>query len=232
MLTDSRRLVFPESTLFFALYGARREGQDFIADLYLRGVRNFVVYQKLLVEDYPEANFIIVKSTLRALQLLAIFHRQQFDLPVIGITGSNGKTIVKEWLNQLLEDRYRIVRSPRSYNSQIGVPLSVWQIAYTNDLALIEAGISQTGEMKVLEEIIHPTIGVFTNIGEAHDQGFENTQAKILEKLELFIHASVLIYPSDQTVLEKTVLAWHFMHPSTRLFPIGKNAEATLQIKN
>ena len=210
LLTDSRRLIFPESTLFFALYGSRREGHAFIADLYLRGVRNFVVYQSLQVEDYPEANFILVKNSLRALQSLAIFHRQQFDLPVIGITGSNGKTIVKEWLNQLLEDRFRIVRSPRSYNSQIGVPLSVWQISETSDLALIEAGISQTGEMKVLEEIIKPTIGVFTNIGEAHDQGFENTQAKILEKLELFIHATALIYPSDQTELEKIILAWHF----------------------
>ncbi|MEJ0081831.1 MAG: Mur ligase family protein [Puia sp.] len=158
LLTDSRRLIFPESTLFFALYGLRREGHAFIADLYLRGVRNFVVYQSLQVEDYPEANFILVKNSLRALQSLAIFHRQQFDLPVIGITGSNGKTIVKEWLNQLLEDRYRIVRSPRSYNSQIGVPLSIWQIHETNDLALIEAGISQTGEMKVLEESSSPRL--------------------------------------------------------------------------
>lgn len=232
LLTDSRRLVFPDSTLFFALYGSRREGHAFISDLYLRGVRNFVVYQTMLVEDYPEANFILVKNSLRALQSLAIFHRQQFDLPVIGITGSNGKTIVKEWLNQLLEDRYRIVRSPRSYNSQIGVPLSVWQISETNDLALIEAGISQTGEMKILEEIIKPTIGVFTNIGEAHDQGFENTHAKILEKLELFIQATILIYPSDQTQLEKAILAWHFLHPSVRLISIGSSAEAMIQVKN
>jgi alanine racemase len=232
LLTDSRRLVFPESTLFFALYGSRRDGHAFIADLYLRGVRNFLVYQTVQLEDYPEANFILVKNTLRALQSLAVFHRQQFDLPVIGITGSNGKTIVKEWLNQLLEDRYRIVRSPRSYNSQIGVPLSVWQISDTNDLAIIEAGISQKGEMKVLEEIIKPTIGVFTNIGEAHDQGFENTHAKILEKLGLFIHSTILIYPSDQTELEKTILAWHFLHPETRLMSIGKNAEAVIQVKN
>ncbi|HET7003198.1 MAG TPA: bifunctional UDP-N-acetylmuramoyl-tripeptide:D-alanyl-D-alanine ligase/alanine racemase [Puia sp.] len=232
LLTDSRRLVFPDTTLFFALYGSRREGHAFIADLYLRGVRNFVVYQTMKLEDYPEANFILVKNSLQALQSLAVFHRRQFDLPVIGITGSNGKTIVKEWLNQLLEDRYRIVRSPRSYNSQIGVPLSVWQINETNDLALIEAGISQAGEMKVLEEIIKPAIGVFTNIGEAHDQGFENKHAKILEKLELFIHATILIYPSDQTDLEKTVLAWHFMHPSIRLISIGKNPEALIQVKN
>lgn len=232
MLTDSRRLVFPDTTLFFALYGPRREGHTYITDLYLRGVRNFVVYQTMSVEDFPDANIILVKNSLRALQSLAVFHRQQFDLPVIGITGSNGKTIVKEWLNQLLEDRYRIVRSPRSYNSQIGVPLSVWQITEMNDLALIEAGISQTGEMKVLEEIIKPTIGVFTNIGEAHDQGFENTHAKILEKLELFVQSNILIYPSDQTELEKTILAWHFMHSSTRLISIGKNAEAVIQVRN
>jgi Alr-MurF fusion protein len=232
LLTDSRRLIFPESTLFFALYGVRREGHSFITDLYLRGVRNFIVYQTLRVEEYPDANFILVKNSLHALQSLAIFHRQQFDLPVIGITGSNGKTIVKEWLNQLMEDRYRIVRSPRSYNSQIGVPLSVWQISETNDLALIEAGISQTSEMKVLEEIIKPTIGVFTNIGEAHDQGFENTHAKILEKLELFIHATALIYPSDQTELEKTILAWHFLRPAIRLISVGKNAASTIQIKS
>jgi len=232
LLTDSRRLVFPDTTLFFALYGPRREGHTYITDLYLRGVRNFVVYQTMSVEDFPDANIILVKNSLRALQSLAVFHRQQFDLPVIGITGSNGKTIVKEWLNQLLEDRYRIVRSPRSYNSQIGVPLSVWQITEMNDLALIEAGISQTGEMKVLEEIIKPTIGVFTNIGEAHDQGFENTHAKILEKLELFVQSNILIYPSDQTELEKTILAWHFMHSSTRLISIGKNAEAVIQVRN
>lgn len=232
LLTDSRRLIYPESTLFFALYGTRRDGHDFIPDLYLRGVRNFIIYQTLNAEDYPDANFILVKNSLRALQSLAAFHRQQFDLPVLGITGSNGKTIVKEWLNQLLEDRYQIVRSPRSYNSQIGVPLSIWQISEKNDLALIEAGISQTGEMKVLEEIVKPTIGVFTNIGEAHDQGFENTHLKILEKLELFNHSTALIYPADQTELGKTIMAWHFLHPAPSLISIGRNKDATIQIIN
>ncbi len=149
LLTDSRRLYYPETTLFFALYGIRRSGHDFIPDLYLRGVRNFIIYDSIDLKDYQDANFILVEDSLRALQILAVFHRQQFDLPVIGITGSNGKTIVKEWLNQLLEDRFQIVRSPRSYNSQIGVPLSVWQINEQHNLALIEAGISQKGEMKV-----------------------------------------------------------------------------------
>ena len=189
--------------MFFALYGPRRDGHAFIPDLYLRGVRNFIIYQPLDLKDYPDANFILVKDSLHALQTLAAFHRQQFDLPVLGITGSNGKTIVKEWLNQLLEDRFQIVRSPRSYNSQIGVPLSLWQIRENHELALIEAGISQSGEMTVLEEMIKPTLGVFTNIGEAHDQGFKDTESKILEKLELFKHADALIFPADQSPAEK-----------------------------
>jgi UDP-N-acetylmuramyl pentapeptide synthase len=149
-LTDSRRLFYPETTLFFALYGQRRNGQAFIPDLYLRGVRNFIIYDALDSKDFPEANFILVKDSLRALQLLAAFHRLQFDIPILGITGSNGKTIVKEWLNQLLEDQFQIVRSPRSYNSQIGVPLSIWQINVRHNLALIEAGISQMKEMRIL----------------------------------------------------------------------------------
>jgi Alr-MurF fusion protein len=209
----------------------RRDGHSFIPDLYLRGVRNFIVSQPVNEKDYPDANFVLVKDSLRSLQQLATFHRQQFDLPVLGITGSNGKTIVKEWLNQLLEDRYQIVRSPRSYNSQIGVPLSIWQISERHNLALIEAGISQAGEMKALEEIIKPTIGVFTNIGEAHDQGFENTHAKILEKLELFKNAAALVYPADQPELTKTILAWHFMHPAPDLISVGSEQGGTIRVK-
>jgi alanine racemase len=231
LLTDSRRLVFPETSLFFALYGPRRDGHAYIQDLYLRGVRNFIIYHSLDPKDYPDANFILVKDSLRALQQLAAFHRQQFDLPVTGITGSNGKTIVKEWLNQLLEDRYRIARSPRSYNSQIGVPLSIWQINERHEMALIEAGISHSGEMRFLEEIIKPTIGVFTNIGEAHDQGFENTDAKIREKLELFKNSAALIFPADQPALKKTILTWHFLHPAPTLISIGKEEDNIIQIK-
>jgi len=231
LLTDSRRLVYPETTLFFALHGPRRDGQAFIADLYLRGVRNFIIYQTPDIRDYPESNFILVKDTLRALQSLAAFHRQQFDLPVLGITGSNGKTIVKEWLNQLLEDKFQIVRSPRSYNSQIGVPLSIWQINDGHDLALIEAGISQSGEMKVLEEIIKPRIGVFTNIGEAHDQGFRDIHSKIQEKLELFKNSAALIFPADQSELKKAILAWHFLHPAPELISIGKENDSVIRLK-
>jgi alanine racemase len=217
--------------LFFALKGPRRDGNAFIPDLYLRGVRNFVVYQSPDLKDFPEANFILVENTLRAIQSLATFHRQQFDIPMLGITGSNGKTIVKEWLNQLLEDRFQIVRSPRSYNSQVGVPLSIWQISELHDLALIEAGISRSGEMATLEEMIKPTIGIFTNIGEAHDQGFESREEKIREKLGLFIHARALIYSSDQKELKKTILAWHDLHPSPVLISIGRQTDATVQVK-
>ncbi|HEV3224031.1 MAG TPA: bifunctional UDP-N-acetylmuramoyl-tripeptide:D-alanyl-D-alanine ligase/alanine racemase [Puia sp.] len=231
LLTDSRRLFYPETTLFFALYGQRRNGQAFIPDLYLRGVRNFIIYDALDSKDFPEANFILVKDSLRALQLLAAFHRLQFDIPVLGITGSNGKTIVKEWLNQLLEDQFQIVRSPRSYNSQIGVPLSIWQINVRHNLALIEAGISQMKEMRILEEMIKPTLGVFTNIGEAHDQGFENTETKIREKLELFKDSIALIYPSDQKELKKVIRSWHALHPALELISIGKQEDAVIQIK-
>ena len=141
----------------------------------------------------------------------------------MGITGSNGKTIVKEWLNQLLEDRFQIVRSPRSYNSQIGVPLSIWQISELHELALIEAGISQAGEMQLLEEMIKPDIGVLTNIGGAHDQGFENTQTKIREKLELFKNSNVLIYPADNgTQVQRVIMEWHVLHPAPGLVSIGQ----------
>jgi Alr-MurF fusion protein len=231
-LTDSRRLIYPETTLFFALYGPRRDGHVFIPELYLRGVRNFIVYQTPELKEYPEANFILVKDSLRALQQLAVFHRQQFDLPVVGITGSNGKTIVKEWLNQLLEDRFQIVRSPRSYNSQIGVPLSIWQIHEHHELALMEAGISRVGEMHTLEEMIRPTIGVLTNIGEAHDQGFENTESKIREKLELFRDSLALVYPADQPGLRHTIKTWQSLHPSLALVSIGKQAEDTIRIQS
>ena len=146
---------------------------------------------------YPDANFILVENTLDALQHLASYHRKQFNFPVIGITGSNGKTIVKEWLYQLLHKDYNIVRSPKSYNSQIGVPLSVWQMNEQHSLAIFEAGISQPGEMEKLEEIIQPTIGILTNIGEAHSEGFNSFTEKALEKIKLFRHCKKIIYNKD-----------------------------------
>ncbi|HZE84298.1 MAG TPA: Mur ligase family protein, partial [Puia sp.] len=202
LLLDSRRLIFPETSLFFALVSSRRDGHLFIADLYKRGVRNFVVSHDPLsgaeAPLFPDANIILVKDTLAALQQLAAWHRRQFAIPVIGITGSNGKTIVKEWLNQLLEDEFHIVRSPRSYNSQTGVPLSVWQLKETHELAIFEAGISRREEMRRLETIVRPSIGLFTNIGAAHSEGFGSLDEKAREKAQLFRHAGLIIYCSDQ----------------------------------
>ena len=199
LLTDSRNLTYPDVTLFFALVTAKGDGHKYISQLYKQGVRAFVVNRtpEDFEETCPEAWFLVVKDTLKALQSLAAFHRSRFSVPVVGITGSNGKTIVKEWLYQLLHDTKDVVRSPRSYNSQIGVPLSVWQLHKGTELAIFEAGISQVGEMENLEPIIRPTIGVLTNVGSAHDAGFENLRHKLLEKLQLFKHCKVLIYNAD-----------------------------------
>ena len=211
LLLDSRRLIFPETTLFFALKGQSRDGVRFIPELYRRGVRNFVVSAGPSAEQMGtmiDANIIVVDDTLQALQLLAVWHRKQFSLPVIGITGSNGKTIVKEWLNQLLESEYHIVRSPRSYNSQTGVPLSVWQLAPVFELAIFEAGISRRGEMNKLETMIRPTIGIFTTIGQAHSEGFDSLAEKAIEKLSLFQSAEVLIYCNDQPETVAAITQW------------------------
>ncbi|HSC38773.1 MAG TPA: bifunctional UDP-N-acetylmuramoyl-tripeptide:D-alanyl-D-alanine ligase/alanine racemase, partial [Chitinophagaceae bacterium] len=205
LLPDSRKVLFPATSLFFALKGARRDGHSFVADVYEKGVRNFIVSNPEPVTLPPDANIILVKDSLLAMQAIAAFHRKRFNYPVIGITGSNGKTIVKEWLNQLLEERYTIVRSPKSYNSQVGVPLSVWQMNDDYRLALFEAGISQSGEMDKLEKIIQPTIGLFTNIGEAHSSGFLNIRQKVKEKLQLFKHVDTLIYCGDYPELNEGV---------------------------
>jgi alanine racemase len=191
LVLDSRKIYSPATSLFFALKGDRRDGHLFIAEVYKKGVRNFVVSEPPNCTAYPEANFIVVKNSLEALQQLAAYHRKQFTIPVIGITGSNGKTIVKEWLYQLLQPDYTIVRSPKSYNSQIGVPLSVWQMNEQHTLAIFEAGISQPGEMEKLERIIQPTIGILTNIGEAHNEGFISIEQKETEKRILFKNAAL-----------------------------------------
>ncbi len=183
---DSRKLPYPDRTLFFALVSERRDGHDFISDAYVAGVRGFVVSRTIDHHLYPEAVFIEVPDTLAALQQLAAHHRSQFSIPVIGITGSNGKTIVKEWLYQLLSPDFSIVRSPRSYNSQLGVPLSVWGMNPSHTLGIFEAGISLPGEMEKLAGIIRPTIGVLTNVGAAHDEGFASRAEKEKEKRKLF----------------------------------------------
>ena len=199
LLTDSRNLTYPDRTLFFALVTPKGDGHKYIPQLYQQGVRAFVVNVSpdTFRNTCPEAWFVIVDDTCAALQKIATYHRSQFDIPVVGITGSNGKTIVKEWLYQMLHDIKDVVRSPRSYNSQIGVPLSVWQLHEGAELALFEAGISQPGEMESLESIIKPTIGILTNIGAAHDAGFESHQQKLQEKLQLFRNSEVIIYNAD-----------------------------------
>ena len=197
LLIDSRKIIFPSASLFFALHGPRRNGHQFITEVYERGIRNFIVKKGFDPSAFTDANFLLVDDVLQSLQALAAFHRKQFSIPIIGITGSNGKTIVKEWLNQLLQEDHNIVRSPRSYNSQVGVPLSVWQIDQQNTLGIFEAGISTVNEMRSLEQIIQPTIAVLTNIGEAHNEGFTNESEKVAEKLKLFQHCSQVIFPKD-----------------------------------
>ncbi len=186
LLTDSRSLCFPEQTLFFALKTQRNDGHRYIGELYKRGVRNFVVTSTEGTDSLSGACFLKVGNTLNALQTIAGHHRSRFDIPVVAITGSNGKTTVKEWLYQLLSPDYNVCRSPRSYNSQVGVPLSLWLIDKHTDIALIEAGISKSGEMDRLNKIVKPTIGVITNIGQAHQENFLSMQIKCTEKMQLF----------------------------------------------
>lgn len=191
---DSRKLSDIDHSLFFALPG-HRNGHDFIDEAYHSGIRCFVISEKRTFSDtYPDASFLIVGDTLKALQDLAACHRLKFNYPVIAITGSNGKTIVKEWLYQMITPEKSIVRSPKSYNSQIGVPLSVWSMNDEHSLAIIEAGVSRAGEMDALERIIKPSIGILTNIGEAHNEGFTSREEKISEKLKLFRDADLFIY--------------------------------------
>ena len=207
LLTDSRSLCFPEQTLFFALRTKRNDGHKYISELYRRGVRSFVVEQ--VPEDYqtqyPDANFLKVPSPLAALQRLAERHRDEFDIPVVGITGSNGKTWVKEWLYQILSPSMKVTRSPKSYNSQIGVPLSVWLLNEQTKVALLEAGISEPGEMLALHDIIQPTIGVLTSLGSAHQENFRNMDEKCMEKLQLFRNTETMIYPSDDDTVSRCV---------------------------
>lgn len=205
LLTDSRLLNVSGNSIFFAIRGDRHDGHRFLRELYDKGVREFVVEEGAMTAAEKtaaahwgrEAKFYEVPNTVEALQTLARQHREQFDLPVIGVTGSNGKTIVKEWLAQLAGGARNVVASPKSFNSQIGVPLSVWNIRPEHNLAIFEAGISLPFEMQALQSVINPTIGIFTNVGTAHDEGFKSKRQKITEKLKLFIHAEKLIFRSD-----------------------------------
>lgn len=203
VVTDSRQISFPERTLFVAIRTSRRDGHHYIGQAYEKGVRYFLVESTEKQEQFPDAVFFRVPGSVDALQKIATFHRNRFHLPVIGITGSNGKTIVKEWLFQILSPDVSVCRSPRSYNSQIGVPLSVWQLSRQHALALFEAGISTTGEMQKLQSIICPTIGIFTTLGAAHDEGFASREEKIREKWLLFSSCQKVICHTDDDAIRK-----------------------------
>lgn len=231
LLTDSRSLCFPEETLFFALKTKRNDGHRYIDDLYRRGVRNFVVEEVPAQADerYPQTNFLKVVDTLAALQRLAERHRDEFDIPIVGITGSNGKTMVKEWLYQLLLPSRHVVRSPKSYNSQIGVPLSVWLLNEESRVGLFEAGISEPGEMLALHDMIQPTIGVFTCLGSAHQENFRSLDEKCTEKLQLFHDAEAVVYCSDDPVVSRCMRRSGYK--GERLTWSRENKEATLYVK-
>ncbi|MGV3641518.1 MAG: bifunctional UDP-N-acetylmuramoyl-tripeptide:D-alanyl-D-alanine ligase/alanine racemase [Adhaeribacter sp.] len=231
LLIDSRTILHPAGSLFFAIRGAYNNGHKYLAGLYDRGVRLFIIERVAdipglqhpgeLQQAFPEANIIRVASSLAALQALAAYHRRQFHIPVLAITGSNGKTIVKEWLSQLLSPEERIVKSPRSYNSQVGVPLSVWQMHEHHSFGLFEAGISRLGEMEKLRDVLQPTLGLLTNIGPAHDEGFPSRSSKIAEKLKLFAGVQCLFYCRDQQQVHEAVQArgipaftWSRHHPA------------------
>ena len=205
LLTDSRKILSSSKSLFFAIQGIRNNGHDHIRSAYDQGVRQFVIENEFDITGFPLGNFIKVSSSVKALQALTIHHRSKFTLPVIGITGSNGKTIVKEWLFQLLSPDYKCVKNPGSYNSQIGVPLSVWQINSQHELGIFEAGVSQPGEMERLQEIIAPTIGLLTNLGSAHDEGFASSREKLNEKLRLFNQAETIIYSTENDLISEAI---------------------------
>ena len=224
LIVDSRSVLVAENSLFFAL-SSHRNGHAFIEDAYKKQIRNFVITEEKYITLYPDCNFILVDDALKALQELATTHQHHFNLKKIGITGSNGKTIVKEWLYQLLAVDFNIIRSPKSYNSQIGVPLSVWQINADHTLGIFEAGISATNEMETLAEIIQPQIGILTNIGEAHAEGFASKEEKLAEKLKLFTTCELFIYSPDYvTGIDFSAL------PGQRKFSWSSTQRADLRI--
>lgn len=231
LLTDSRSLCFPEETLFFALRSERNDGHRYISELYRRGVCNFVVDR--LPEDiqnYPEANFLRVVNTRAALQRLAERHREEYDIPIVGITGSNGKTMVKEWLYQLLSPDIFVTRSPRSYNSQVGVPLSLWLLDEHTQVGVFEAGISQPGEMQTLHDIIQPTIAVLTNLGAAHQENFESMEAKCREKLILAHDSKAVVFNDDDGMVNR--ILDEKQYPGTRLSWSTTNEKATYFVES
>jgi alanine racemase len=239
MLTDSRFVSQSENSIFFAIKGERHDGHVFIKELYEKGVREFVVEKKALnetlksqLENLADAKFFVVENAIRALQHLAANHRQAFDIPIVGVTGSNGKTIVKEWLSVLMAKDYNLVKSPRSYNSQIGVPLSVWEINDYHNFGIFEAGISKSGEMEFLEPVIRPTIGIFTNLGSAHDEGFRSRKQKATEKLRLFQRSKTLIYCKDFEDIDNEIrILLKAVNPTIELIGWSKKAGSEIFVK-
>lgn len=227
LLIDSRSLSSPAGVLFIAIPGERHDGHTYIGDLYKRGVRAFLIstVNEKFASEYPDASFIIVNDALQALQQLTASHRNKFTFPVIAITGSNGKTIVKEWLWQLLREDYSIVRSPKSYNSQVGVPLSIWNMSDAHTLGIFEAGISRPGEMEKLNSIIRPDIVLFTNIGTAHDENFDDRIQKTKEKLKLAANANIVVYCKDDVALHTEIKS-----SGLKAFTWSRKTKADLQI--
>lgn len=227
LLIDSRSFASKNDVLFIAIPGDRHDGHTYIKELYAKGIRAFMISEgnEKFVEECPEASFLVVDNTLSALQRLAGSHRNRFHLPVIAITGSNGKTIVKEWIWQLLRDDFSVVRSPKSYNSQVGVPLSVWNINESNTLGIFEAGISHPGEMEKLNAIIRPNIVVFTNLGTAHDENFADRTQKAREKLKLTAGADVVVYCKDNTILHEEIKSL-----PVKTFTWSRKVKADLQV--
>lgn len=212
LITDSRKIVSASRSVFFAIKGERHDGHAFLEEVYEAGIRHFIVektaivgIKDVIIRKLLEADVLIVDNCIHALQELAAHQRKQFDIPVIGITGSNGKTIVKEWLSQMLSPEFVVVKNPRSYNSQLGVPLSIWQMSELHTMGVFEAGISKPEEMEYLQKVIQPTLGIFTNIGSAHDEGFESREQKIKEKLKLFEHTSLIFYSKNHSEIDQII---------------------------
>jgi alanine racemase len=228
---DTRKIINGAKTAFFTLDGARKKGTEYIENAYEKGVRCFVVNELDSIKKLPNATFYFVKNVQDALQKIAIQKRIHNPIPSIGITGSNGKTIVKEWLFEILSSQKRVVKSPKSYNSQIGVPLSVWNIDNLYDYGVFEAGISKPGEMEHLEKIIQPKFGILTNIGTAHIQNFRDKGALLNEKLKLFANCNILIYNSDDSFIKEQIHLFFKNNDSTKLFNWGFNASANLKFE-
>lgn len=239
LLNDSRQLSFAARSIFFALRGPHHDGHRFVNELYQRGVREFVVERSALtsaletrIQSWPDATVWAVPDSLKALQSVTARHRQLFKIPVLAITGSNGKTIIKEWLTQLLASSERVAASPKSYNSQIGVPLSVWNLDATHTIGIFEAGLSRPHEMERLETIIQPTVGIFTNIGSAHDEGFRSRKQKVTEKLRLFTRVDTLIYRKNYTEIDEEIdLILRRVNPGLRTLAWATEIAAGVKIQ-